>query len=127
MAGKKEIVSAGAPKAIGPYSAGMSAGDLVFCSGQIGIDPRSGEIAKDIAGQTSGALKNLEAVLGSAGLGMESVVKTTVFMTDLSEFQQMNEVYARHFRQPYPARSTVQVAALPRGAKVEIECIAARV
>ncbi len=122
---KKAVRTDSAPSPIGPYSQGIDAGS-VYCSGQIGIDPETGNIVEGIVAQTARALANLEAVLGAAGLGLKDVVKSTVFMTDLSEFPVMNEEYAKHFAVPFPARSTVQVAALPRGAKVEIDAVAVR-
>jgi len=116
-----------APRAIGPYSQGIETGRgrTVWCSGQIPLDPATGEIVEGgIAAQTDRVLKNVRAVLTAAGLEMRHVVKSTVYLVDLSEFARMNEVYAVHFPSSPPARSTVQVAALPRGARVEIECIA---
>lgn len=120
---KSEVFSQGAPKPIGPYSQGVMAG-AVYCSGQIGIDPATGALVEGIAAQTARALSNLEAVLRSAGLDLSKVVKTTVFLADMTEFTQMNEEYAKHFTTPFPARSTVQAAALPRGARVEIDAVA---
>jgi len=96
----------------------------VYCAGQIGIDPQTGSLEAGVVAQTDRALKNLEAVLAAAGLGMKNVVRTTVFLSDIGEFPQMNEEYAKHFSVPYPARSTVQAAALPRGARVEIDAVA---
>jgi len=122
---KAEVKSSGAPAPIGPYSQGVDAG-AVYCSGQIGVDPSSGELEKGVVAQTTRALSNLQAVLAEVGLGLNHVVKTTVFMVDLSEFSAMNQEYARHFSPPFPARSTVQAAALPKGAKVEIDAIAVR-
>jgi len=122
---KTIIRPAGAAPAVGPYSHGVRAGDLLFCAGQIPVDPASGQlIAGDIRAQTERVLQNVNIILQDQGLTMAHVVKTTVFMTNLAEFAAMNEVYARHFRKDPPARSTVQVAALPRGANVEIEVIA---
>lgn len=121
---KSEVRSKSAPSPIGPYSQAIDAG-AVFCAGQIGLDP-SGNLEQGVVAQTERALSNLGAVLSASGLGLEDVVKTTVFMVDLTEFAPMNEEYAKHFSPPYPARSTVQVAALPRGARVEIEAIASR-
>lgn len=113
------------PKAIGPYSAFCDAGDFVFCSGQIPLDPASGEIVGTSASeQAEQALKNVRGVLQAAGLDMKNVIKTTVFLSDINDFASVNEVYAKHFCEPYPARSAVQVGALPKGAKVEIEVIA---
>lgn len=114
-----------APKAIGPYSQAIRAGEHLFCSGQIPLDPATMQVVEgDINVQTRRVLTNLRNVLEAAGSGMTRVVKTTVFMTDLGEFTQMNAVYAEFFPGTPPARSTVQVAALPRGVKIEIECIA---
>ena len=117
---KSEVRSKGAPEPIGPYSQGVDAG-AVYCSGQLGADPATGKLEDGVAAQTRRALSNLGQVLGAAGLGLRDVVKTTVFMADLSEFAQMNEEYGKHFSPPFPARSTVQAAALPRGARVEID------
>jgi len=122
---RKVIASDKAPAAIGPYSAGIGTGSLIFASGSLGIDPASGEFAPGgIESQTRQALKNLEQVLLAGGSSLRAVVKTTVFMQDLSEFARMNAVYAEFFPQEPPARSTVQVAALPKNAAVEIEAIA---
>ena len=120
------IVSAqGAPAAIGPYSHAVWAGDLLFTSGQIPLVPETGEMAGDtIEVQTEQVLKNLEAVLSAAGLDFSHVVKTTVFLTDLADFGKVNEIYGTRFPSAPPARSCVQVAALPKGAKLEIELIA---
>ena len=122
----RRIATNGAPAAVGPYSQGIEAGSLVFCSGQIGMDPGSGQLVEGLEAQAERALANLRAVLDAAGLDMADVVKTTVFLTDMSTFDALNAVYARHFGDPPPARSTVAVAALPRGALLEIEAIAAR-
>lgn len=114
-----------APGAIGPYSQAVKAGGMVFCSGQIPIDPATGEfVSGDVAEQTEQVLKNLSAVLGAAGASLNRVVKTTVFLADMGDFAAMNEVYGRYFSENKPARATVQAARLPRDAKVEIECIA---
>ena len=123
---KKAVVSAKAPAAIGPYSQGVSAGDWVFVSGQLplGLDGTLAEGA--IQGQAERCLLNLAAILEAEGLGLGDVVKTTVYMTDLAQFSAMNEVYARYFKAPCPARATVEVAALPKGALVEIDAIASR-
>ncbi len=124
---RQAVATKQAPAAIGPYSQAIQTGSLVFCSGQLGLDPASGQLATGgIAAETERALENLSAVLTAAGSSMDKVLKTTVFLTDLAEFQAMNEVYSRHFPAPTPARSTIQVAALPRGGRVEIEAIAAR-
>ena len=122
---KHEVKSKSAPSPIGPYSQAIDAG-AVYCSGQIGMDPTTGTLEEGIKAQTARALSNLEAVLAASGLGLKDIAKTTVFMLDLSEFTQMNEEYGKHFSPPYPARSTVQVAGLPRGARVEIDSIAVR-
>ena len=123
---KDPVVSENAPKPIGPYSQGIRTKELIFCSGQIGVDSKTSELARGVVAQTAQSLMNLRTVLSAAGLDLSNVVKTTVFMTDLSEFSLMNEEYAKHFSAPFPARSTVQVAALPRGGRVEIEAIAVR-
>lgn len=126
--GKIILSSDQAPKAIGPYSQAVDLGDFVFLSGQIPLDPAGGQFvgAGDIQAQTERVIQNLKGVLLSAGLGLAHVVRTTVYMVDLAEFAKMNEVYARHFKVEPPARSTVQVSALPRGARVEIDAIARR-
>jgi 2-iminobutanoate/2-iminopropanoate deaminase len=122
----REIISTDkAPGAIGPYSQAIKTGGMVYCSGQIPIDPETGEfVSNDISEQTEQVLKNLSAVLEAAGAALDSVVKTTVFLADMSDFAAMNEVYGRFFSENKPARATVQAARLPRDAKVEIECIA---
>jgi 2-iminobutanoate/2-iminopropanoate deaminase len=121
-----EFVSTpGAPKAIGPYSQGIIANGWLFTAGQVALDPAKGElVAGGIAEQTSRALENLRAILDSAGTDFSQVIKTTVFLVDMADFTAMNEVYGRVFGSHRPARSTVAVAALPRGARVEIEVIA---
>ncbi len=122
---KTVISTTEAPAAVGPYSQGIAAGPFVFCSGQIPLDPETGTLIEgDISSQTERVLQNIAAVLRAHGLGMEHVVKTTVFMTDLANFDEMNAVYASYFPIDPPARSTIQVAALPKGANVEIEAIA---
>lgn len=118
------ITAPNAPKALGPYSHAIRNGNFVFTSGQIGLNPTTNEISGEIEAQTRQVLQNLSAVLEAAGTKLGNVVKTTVFMSDLGEFARMNAIYAEFFAQNPPARSTVQVAALPRGAKIEIECIA---
>ena len=122
----KDIIATDrAPQAIGPYSQAVRAGNLVFASGQIPIDPATGEfVAGGIAEQTEQVLRNLSAVFEAAGLGLGQVVKTTVFLADMDDFATMNEVYGRFFAQQPPARATVQAARLPRDARVEIEAIA---
>lgn len=109
---------------IGPYSQAIKEGQLVFCSGQVGADPSTGTLAEGVVAQTARAISNLSEVLRSSGLELKNVVKTTVFLIDLAEFPAMNEEYAKHFSPPFPARSTVQVVALPKGARVEIEALA---
>jgi 2-iminobutanoate/2-iminopropanoate deaminase len=122
---KLPIATPDAPAAIGPYSQAIRAGNLVFLSGQIPLDPATGQMVEgDIAAQTTRVMKNLEAVLAAAGCGFESVVRTTIFLTNLADFQVVNEIYGKAFPTAPPARATVQVAALPRGAKVEIDAIA---
>lgn len=122
---RQRICTERAPKAVGPYSQGIRAGELVFTAGQIPINPANGTIeAVTIEDQTRQALENVRAVLEAAGSGLDRVVKTTVFMTDLKEFQAMNGVYATFFPNDPPARSAFQVVALPLGARVEIECVA---
>lgn len=122
---KKAVEAADAPKAIGPYSQAIIANGFVYTSGQIGSDPKTGTLVEGgIEAQTEQVLKNISAVLKASGSSMESVVKTTVFLADMSDFAKMNEVYAKYFKAPFPARSTVQVARLPRDAKVEIEAVA---
>lgn len=124
---KKQIATANAPAAIGPYAQAIEAGEWLFCSGQIALDHRSGHLVEGgIEAETRCVLGNLSEVLRAAGLGLNDVVKTTIFMFDLSDFDIVNRIYDEHFEAPYPARSTVQVAALPRGARVEIEAIAHR-
>lgn len=116
-----------APAPIGPYSQALESGEWLFCSGQIGLDPRSGELVSGGAAEEARrVLCNLEAVLAASGLDFEDVVKTTIYLVDLSEFAVVNDVYAEFVRPPYPARATVGVAALPRSARVEIEAVARR-
>ena len=120
------VITAKAPAAIGPYSQGMSSGEMVFVSGQTPLLVDGSMIAGGAAEQTEQCQKNVTMILAGAGLTMNDVIKTTVFMTDLSQFAAMNAVYAKHFKPPYPARATVQVSALPKGAAVEIEAVAVR-
>ncbi len=121
----KAITTADAPAAIGPYSQAIHAGDLVFLSGQVPIDPKTGELVTgDIAVQTERVLDNLGAVLAAAGCGFGDVVKTTIYLVDLGDFQSVNQTYAKRFTAAPPARATVQVSALPKGARVEIDAIA---
>lgn len=122
---RKAILTDKAPKPIGPYSQAVQYGNLVFTSGQIPIDPATGELVTgDIVKETEQVFKNLAAVLAAAGTSLERAVKTTAFLTDMGLFGRVNEVYARHFKEPFPARSTVQVAALPKGVSIEIEVVA---
>ena len=119
------IKPAKSPAAVGPYNHAVRVGDLLFCAGQIPIDPKDGcLVIGDIKAQTERALQNVQAILEDQGLTFANVVKTTVFLTNLADFVPMNEVYARHFTENFPARSTVQVAGLPKGASVEIEVLA---
>jgi 2-iminobutanoate/2-iminopropanoate deaminase len=113
-----------APAAIGPYSQAIRSGSLIFTAGQIGLDPGSGELVEGVEAQADRALRNLSAILDAAGTSLERVIKTTIFLADMADFAAVNEVYARHLSSPYPARSTVAVAALPKGALVEIEAVA---
>jgi 2-iminobutanoate/2-iminopropanoate deaminase len=122
---KKIISTSEAPGAIGPYSQAVRSGSFLFCSGQIPLDPKSGQIVSgDIAAQTQRVLDNIGAVLKAEDLTFDNIVKTTIFLTNLGDFQTVNEVYGSYFKQDPPARSTIQVAALPKGANVEIEVIA---
>ncbi len=119
------VATEGAPKAIGPYSQGVVVDGMVYTAGQIALDPKTGEVVgKTTAEQADQTLKNLAAVLEAAGSGLGLVVKTTVYLADMDDFPAMNEVYAKHFGNHKPARSTVQAAALPKGARVEIDAIA---
>jgi 2-iminobutanoate/2-iminopropanoate deaminase len=122
----REIISTDrAPGAIGPYSQAIKTGGMVYCSGQIPTDPATGEfVSDDVVEQTEQVLKNLSEVLEAAGTNLGNVVKTTVFLADMGDFQAMNEVYGKYFSENKPARATVQAARLPRDAKVEIDCIA---
>jgi 2-iminobutanoate/2-iminopropanoate deaminase len=123
----RALSTSDAPKAIGPYSQALEHGDLVFLSGQIGLDPASGHLVSGgTAAEAEQVLKNLAAVLAAAGLSFAHVVRTTIYLVDLADFAAVNEIYARHVREPYPARATVGVAALPKGARVEIDAIAVR-
>jgi len=122
---KKVVSTNEAPAAVGPYSQAIRSGSLLFCAGQIPLDPKTGQIVSDdISEQTKRVLENLSAVLRAENLNFGHVVKTTIFLTSLGDFQTVNEIYATYFREDPPARSTVQVSALPKGAKVEIEAIA---
>ena len=122
---KQVIQTSSAPAAIGPYSQAVQVGEFLFVSGQVPIDPDTGAVVEgDIAVQARQSLSNLKAILNAAGTNMGAVVKTTVFLADMNDFAAMNEVYAQFFQEPFPARSAVQVARLPKDAKVEIEAIA---
>ena len=121
---RQEVTAPGAPAAIGPYSQAIAIDGFLFSSGQLGLDPAGGGLLEGVEAQAERALTNLEAVLEAAGLTMGDVVKTTIFLADLGDFAAVNAIYARHVVAPAPARSTVQVAALPLGARVEIEAIA---
>lgn len=122
---KQVIHTDSAPAAIGPYSQAIQIGDLLFVSGQVPIDPSTGAMVEgDIKAQAQQSLNNLKAILNAAGTNMGAVVKTTVFLADMNDFAAMNEVYAQFFQEPFPARSAVQAARLPKDAKVEIEAIA---
>jgi len=123
---KTVVTTSQAPQAIGPYSQAIISNGWVFVSGQLGLDPTSGElVGPDVAAQTRQALRNLQAILEAAGSSLERVVKTTIYLADMQDFKTVNAIYAECFRDAPPARATVQVAALPRGGRVEIEAIAA--
>jgi 2-iminobutanoate/2-iminopropanoate deaminase len=124
MTARRQVQTDGAPSAIGPYSQAIRAGGLIFTAGQTGSEPSSGALAEGVAAQADRALRNLAAILRTAGSGFDHVVKTTIFLVDMGDFAAVNEVYAQHLKPPFPARSTVAVAALPKGALVEIEMIA---
>ncbi|MEW4371232.1 RidA family protein [Paenibacillus sp. WLX1005] len=121
---KQPIATDRAPGALGPYSQAIDAGLFIFASGQLGLDPASGELAEGVQEQARVALQNVTAVLEAAGSSLDQVVKTTVFLHDMNDFAAMNEIYGQFFQEPYPARSAVQVARLPKDALVEIEVIA---
>jgi 2-iminobutanoate/2-iminopropanoate deaminase len=124
---KRAIQTGKAPAAIGPYSQAIDGGGTIFCSGQIGLEPATGMLVDGgIEAETRRALDNIREVLGAAELGLEDVVKITIFLLDLGDFDIVNRVYGEHFNAPYPARATVGVAALPRNARIEIEAIAVR-
>ena len=122
---KEVIAKTAAPGAIGPYSQAIKAGNLLFCSGQIPVDPATGTVPEGIKAQTAQSLANVKAILAAAGASIDNVVKTTVFLADMSLFGEMNEVYAQNFNEPFPARSAVAVRELPKQVLVEIEVIAA--
>lgn len=120
------VSTSNAPAAIGPYSQALDLGDLVFVSGQIPVNPATGLMADTVEEQAAQSLANIKAILAEVGLTMANVVKTVIFLADINDFAAVNQVYAQAFSEPYPARSCVQVAAIPKGAKLEIECIAKR-
>ena len=124
MTDRAQVQTSAAPAAIGPYSQAIRTGGFVFTAGQVGAEPSDGALADGVAAQADRALRNLAAVLAEAGSSLERVVKTTIFLTDMADFAAVNEVYARHLSPPYPARSTITVKALPKGALVEIEMVA---
>jgi len=122
---KKVIATSEAPTAVGPYSQAVAVGNFLFCAGQIPLDPVTGALIEgDVTAQTERVLQNVAGVLKANGMTFANVVKSTVFLTDLATFAQMNEVYSRYFSAPFPARSTIQVAGLPKGSQVEIEVVA---
>ena len=124
---RRAVSTSAAPGAVGPYSQAITTEDLVFCSGQVGLDPATGElVGGGVEAETERVIRNLEAVLDAAGCGLADVVKTTCFLADIDDFARFNAVYAPFWPDPPPARSTFQVAALPRGAQVEIEAVAVR-
>ena len=122
---KKVIATSEAPKAVGPYSQAVAVGNFLFCAGQIPLDPATGDLIEgDVTAQTERVLQNVAGVLRANNMSFASVVKATVFMVDLGKFADMNAVYSKYFSEPFPARSTIQVAGLPKGSQVEIEVIA---
>ena len=123
---KQVLATEQAPAAIGPSSQGIAAGETVYVSGQLPLDPATGAFPEGIAAQTAQSLKNIQAILAQQGMTLANVVKTTVFLADINDFAEMNKVYGEFFTQPYPARSAVQVAKLPKDAPLEIECIAVK-
>ncbi len=123
---RQAVSTAGAPSAIGPYSQAVASGEIVACSGQLGLDPTTGELVEGVEAQAERAMRNLEAVLDAAGCSMADVVKTTIFLADIADFAAVNAIYARYMPEPPPARSTFAVAALPKGGLVEIDALAHR-
>lgn len=123
---KQVLATDQAPAAIGPYSQGIAASETVYVSGQLPLDPATGAFPEGIAAQTAQSLKNIQAILAQQGMTLANVVKTTVFLADINDFAEMNKVYGEFFTQPYPSRSAVQVAKLPKDAPLEIECIAVK-
>lgn len=126
MAEIKVISSKKAPAAIGPYSQAIVFGNMTFLSGQLPVDPTSGKIPEKVEDQATQSIANIKSILAENGMNLTNVVKTTVFLSDINDFAVVNKVYGEHFQEPYPARSCIQVAAIPKGCKVEIECIAAK-
>lgn len=127
MTSKKSISTHQAPQAIGPYSQAVLSGGLLFCSGQIAMDPESGELVPGgIKSECEQVMKNLRGVLAEADMGFDDVLKCTLYLVDLEDFKAANEVYAGYFQQPYPARATVEVSRLPKGARLEIDLIAGK-
>ena len=122
----KAVSTVNAPAAIGPYSQAIAAGEFVYLSGQLGVDPATGNMENGVEAQAERAISNMKAILAEAGLDISRVIKTTVFLKDLGDFAAVNAIYAKHFQQPYPARSCVQVAELPKGGLVEIEAVCVR-
>lgn len=121
-----EINTDKAPAALGPYSQALINGNMIFISGQIPVNPADGSIADTIEAQTEQSISNIKSILAECGLDISNVIKTSVFLSDLNDFSAMNEIYGKHFKSPFPARSCVQVAAVPKGCRIEIECIAIR-
>ena len=122
----KAVSTVNAPAAIGPYSQAIAAGDFVYLSGQLGVDPATGNLEEGVEAQAERAISNMKAILSEAGLDITRVIKTTVFLKDMGDFAAVNAIYAKHFQQPYPARSCVQVAELPKAGLVEIEAVCVR-
>ena len=122
----KAVSTVNAPAAIGPYSQAIAAGEFVYLSGQLGVDPATGNMENGVEAQAERAISNMKAILAEAGLDISRVIKTTVFLKDMGDFAAVNAIYAKHFQQPYPARSCVQVAELPKGGLVEIEAVCVR-
>ncbi len=122
----KAIRSGEEPEAIGPYSQAIESAGLVYSSGQIGLDPASGELVEGVEAQVHQVMRNLRAVLSAAGLDFADVVKTTIFLADMEDFATVNSIYAAYFTEPYPARSTVQAGGLPKGARIEVDIVARR-
>ena len=126
MADIKIINTDKAPAAIGPYSQALAIGNMMYLSGQIPVDPETGNIPETVEEQAAQSIENIKNILKENGMTISNVVKTTVFLSDINDFAAVNSVYGEHFQEPYPARSCVQVAAIPKGCKVEIECIAVK-